>query len=86
MTKKLYIYQSLDKCDPGSGAWNPEGGLVVVTAGYPNDAVPRGTGNRFTVIRDGAEEVRWGLPEADLVIVVPDDTADVVIPFPDAGC
>lgn len=82
MGKKLYVYESLDRCDPASGAWHPEGGLIVVTAGYPNDAVPRGTGNSFRA--DGVEN--YGLPEADHVYDVPDETPDAVIVFPNAGC
>lgn len=86
MSKKLYIYERLDVCDPGSGAYHEEGGLVVVTSGYPNDAVKRGTGNRFEVTTGGTTEVKYGLPEPDKTYVVPDDTPDAVIAFPDSGC
>jgi len=80
--KNLYLYKSIDRCDPNSGAYHEDGGLVVITSGYPNDAVSWGTGNRYTV--DGVE--KYGLPEADLVFVVAEDTDDAVIPFPNAGC
>lgn len=82
MSKKLYIYEMVDCCEPGSGAYHEQGGLVVITDGYPNDAVPRGTGNRFKV--DGEE--KFGLPEADFVVEVPDDTPEQVFVFPDSGC
>lgn len=84
--KKLYVYEDLDVCDPGSGAYHTMGGLIVVTAGYPNDVVKAGTGNEYTV-RDGETvTVKHGLPEPSHVYVVPDDSPDAVIVFPDAGC
>ena len=85
--KKLYIYEGIDVCAPGSGSYHEDGGLVVITSGDPNDAVPAGTGNVFnTQLPDGTFEKKVGLPEPDRVIVVPDDTEDAVIVFPDAGC
>lgn len=81
--KKLYVYDRLDVCDPGSGAWHAEGGLVVVTAGDPSDAVKPGTGDE---VRTKFGEKRHSLPSATHVYVVPDDSPDVVIPFPDSGC
>lgn len=86
MSKKLYIYKELDVCDPGSDAYHEEGGLLVITGGYPNDAVKRGTGNYFEVSKGGESHQRVGLPEADLVIDVSDDVEDVVIAFRDSGC
>lgn len=84
MAKKLYVYKELDVCDPGSGAYHEEGGLLVITSGYPNDVVKRGTGNRVNRGTDVGEII--GLPEPDLVIPVGDGVEDVVIPFPDSGC
>lgn len=86
MTKKLYLYKSVDVCDPGSGVWHEEGGLVVICTGYPNDSVRQGTGNEFKREENGRAVVKHGLPEPDLVITVPDDTEDAVIAFPNQGC
>lgn len=82
MPKKAYVYEYLDVCDPHSRAYHSEGGLLVITSGYPNDAVPTGTGNRFKI----GDETKYGLPEADHKITVPDDTPDLVVVFPDSGC
>lgn len=83
MAKKLYVYKSVDVCDPKNDeTYHKEGGLLVITGGYPNDAVPRGTGN--TVEMDGKEVT--GLPAPDLVVEVSDYLDDLVIAFPDAGC
>lgn len=88
MSKKLYIYKRVDRCAPseGHGVYHEEGGLVVVTSGYPNDAVPSGVGDRYTVGRGDDVVEKFGLPEPDLVFTVPDDSPDVVVVFPDAGC
>ena len=86
MSKKMYVYEYLDRCDPNSGAYHEQGGLIVVTAGYPNDAVPLGTGNSYKVAEHGGETTKYGLPEASRVIEVSDDTEDLVVAFPDSGC
>lgn len=86
MSKKLYVYNYIDRCDPTSNAYHKEGGLLVVTSGYPNDAVPLGTGNFFEITNGGVTEEKYGLPEPDHVFIVPDDSPDLVLPFPDAGC
>jgi hypothetical protein len=80
--KKMYVYGRVERCNPESDAWHPEGGLLVITAGYPKDAVAIGTGNEFLV--NG--QPHWGLPEPTVVIPVPDGTKDTVVIFPDAGC
>lgn len=83
MAKKLYLYKSLEVCDPtDENAYHRDGGLVVITGGYPEDAVPRGTGN--TVVMDGKEVS--GLPAPDLVVEVSEYLDDLVIAFPNAGC
>lgn len=82
MTKKLYLYKQVERCNPESGAYHEGGGLVVITSGYPNDTVPLGTGNAYN--RNGVK--KHALPEADLVITVPDDTPTQVIVFENAGC
>lgn len=84
--KKLYVYTDLDVCDPESGAYHRYGGLMVVTSGYPNDALPAGTGTPHSTIVDGERVTKYGLPEPDHVYVVPDDSPDLVLAFPDAGC
>lgn len=86
MAKRAYFYVRLDECDPTSSAYHREGGLVVVTNGYPNDAVPAGTGNRYTVSERGEPCEKFGLPEATYVFDVGDDAPDLVLAFPDAGC
>lgn len=83
MAKKLYVYKSVDVCDPTNDeTYHKGGGVLVITGGYPNDAVPRGTGN--TVEMDGKEVT--GLPAPDLVVEVSEYLDDIVIAFPDAGC
>lgn len=87
MAKKLYLYKQLDVCDPlDKASYHREGGLVVITSGYPNDAVARGTGNHQTVGRGDETHEMTGLPEPDLVVEVVESVADAVIAFPDTGC
>jgi len=82
MSKKLYIYERLDVCNPGSDAYHEGGGLVVITAGLVDDVVKPGTG----CLPEDARSVECRLPVADFIIVIPDDTPDALIPFPDSGC
>lgn len=84
MTKKAYVYERVDDC--GSGAYHSEGGLLIVTDGYPEDAVSTSVGNRFTVVQGDREEEHFGLPTPTLVYPVADDEPDRVIVFPDSGC
>lgn len=85
MAKKLYLYKSLEVCDPkDENAYHREGGLVVITGGSVHDAVPAGTGNEIGKTIGG--ESLAGLPAPDLVIEVSEYLDDVVIPFPDSGC
>lgn len=84
MAKKLYVYKSVDVCDPKNDeTYHKQGGLLVITGGYPNDAVPRGTGNEFGRIEG---EPQFGLPQPDLVVEVSEYLDDLVIAFPDSGC
>jgi hypothetical protein len=83
VTKKLYVYKSLDVCDPtDESPYHRDGGLVVITGGRVGDAVPDGTGNGVEI--DG--ETFSVLPVPDLVVEVSDYLDDIVIPFPNAGC
>ena len=83
MAKKLYLYRNIEVCNPrDEDSYHKDGGLVVITGGYAEDAVPRGTGNEIEM--DGNQV--FGLPAPDLVIDVSDYLDDIVIPFPNTGC
>lgn len=88
MSKKLYIYEYLDKL---TQSWHNGGGLVIVTAGDPSLAwqernariASEHPSNRTRI--DPACIIQE-LPEPDHVIPVGDDVPDLILEFPDAGC
>lgn len=88
MSKKLYIYEYVSKI---TTSWHDGGGLVIVTAGDPSDAW-RDENERIAAehpsnrIHLDPKYIIQELPEPDRVIEVPDDTPDMVMTFPDAGC
>lgn len=88
MSKKLYIYNYLDKITMN---YHNGGGLVIVTASDPSVAW-QARNARIAADRPSKERyvnpdyIIQELPKPDHVITVPDDTPDSIIEFPDAGC
>lgn len=79
---KLYIYEIAD-C-PVSNEYHPDGGVVICTAGEPQDAWAKDCGENKAangkLLRDG------NLGEPDRVVDMPPSTEEFVIVFPDQGC
>ena len=88
MSKKLYIYEDVDKL---TEHWHNAGGLIIVTTGDPSAAwqarnariAAEGPSNRTQI--DPAYIIQE-LPEPDHVIAVGDDAPDLILEFPDRGC
>lgn len=84
MTKKLYIYENAD-CAISNG-YHEGGGAVVVTAGNPDEAWRASQAYASVTSPHAYPNDEGKLGDPDHVIDVPDDTPDLVVAFPDAGC
>ena len=88
MSKKLYIYEDVDKL---TTSYHHAGGLVIVTAGDPSDAW-RAQNERIAAKHPSNQmyldpkHIIQVLPEPDHVFTVGDDVHDLILEFPDAGC
>lgn len=85
MSKKLYLY---DRVDIVSSAWHKDGGLIIITAGDPQEAYDREV---FAPLVDESwsgvkADDQHALPEPTRVIDLHESEADAVYVFPDSGC
>lgn len=84
MGKRAYVYQYPD-CRLTDN-WHSGGGLLIVTSDDPEEVWKASPQYRELAgyRHEETEPERLGAP--DHVLEVADDTADLLIVFPDAGC